>query len=304
MSKEMAETYEELARTSVKVEAGTDNCISAMHASRFLRGFVGDSQELWRQGREVVGMDGFAPISHYETVSVGLSGLISSKAWAETHCPGSKQQSIRLFTPAAVQAAWNGTDRADLSKEFESVQEMRMGLTALEGAVHKVYPWNWSVKTILIFMTSVDFGQVELAGRADRLTVLADFIDAALKFNAVSWDEKKPFLTHENLCARWGALNIKLRANGEGKNSENKQGGGGEGNGGKRKGKEGKKGEGRPVTIPWGVCRLFNEGTCPEKTNRHVSPFDPDLFVRHECAKYLHDKKRACLGAHSMKDHK
>jgi len=300
-SKAMAATYEELARTDTVVEKGTDNCTGAVHSSRFLRGYVGDATEIWKQGRGVVGMDGYEPISHYETVTVGLSGLISAKGWAETHSPGSKQLSIRLFTPAAVQSAWHSVDRPDTSKEFESVLEMRMGLMALEGAIHKIYPWNWSVKTILIFMTSVDFGENELKGRSDRLTVLADFIDDALKTNAQSWDEKKPFLSHENLCSRWAALHIKL---GAGKGGGNNKGGGGN-QGGKGGGGQGKNNEkGGKVRIPWGVCGNYNKGLCKIKDKSHVAFFDPDLTLRHECAKYLPDKRRACLGPHPMTEHK
>jgi len=152
--------------------------------------------------------------------------LISNKGWAEAHNPGSKQLSIQLFTPVAVQAGWNASDRADTTEEFDTILELRVALAALEGAIHKIYPWNWSVKTIQLFLVGIDFGEIELAGQSDRLKILADFIDDVLKMNAQSWDEKKGFLTHENLCARWSALNIGLKATG-GKKDEGKGGGNG-----------------------------------------------------------------------------
>ena len=43
-SKSLAATYERLVTTPVKIEAGDDHCTGAAHNSRFLRGYVGDSQ--------------------------------------------------------------------------------------------------------------------------------------------------------------------------------------------------------------------------------------------------------------------
>jgi len=266
LSKAMAATYEELAATATKVAAGEDDCTGVAHSSRFLRGYVGDSVGLWQQGRNAVGIEGLDPISHYDTVNVGLGGLISNKGWAEAHNPGSKQLSIRLFTPAALQAGWNASDRADTTKEFDTVLELRTALAALEGAIHKIYPWNWSVKTILLFLTSIDFGEIELAGRSDRLSILADFIDGALATNAQSWDEKKGFLTHENLCARWTALNIRLKAGGGGgrKTTKKARASKGAGSGGER---GGSRRIGRPSRSPGACAGTTTWGAAPRRPN-------------------------------------
>ena len=95
----MSANFERITKFPIKVEAGEDNCTGTVHESRFLRGYVGDSQNLWQQARAKLGLEGLEPISNYETVSVGLNGLISAKAWAEIHCPGSRLLTIRLFTP-------------------------------------------------------------------------------------------------------------------------------------------------------------------------------------------------------------
>ena len=79
LTKKMAENYENVKKFLVRVEAGNDLCTEKAHDCRFLRGYVGNSQDLWVQARKKIGMAGLDPISNYETVSVGINGLLSSK---------------------------------------------------------------------------------------------------------------------------------------------------------------------------------------------------------------------------------
>ena len=316
-SKTMSANFERISKFPIKVEAGEDHCSGTVHEARFLRGYVGDSQNLWQQARAKLGLDGLDPISNYETVSVGLNGLISAKAWAEIHCPGSRLLTIRLFTPSAVQSVWNTADRADISKEFENLQDLKVGLGALEGAVHKVYPWNFSVKTLSLFLLSINFGESELSGKANRLVFTADFIDEVLKTNAQAWDEGKPFTSHENLSAKWSAQLLRMKSRGGGGGG----GGGGKTNGGKNsvkgkkvecsysKGGGGGQAKGGTVhggreRIPLGLCKFYNEGTCKYKEKSHPSPWDNDFLLRHECSKNLPEKKRPCFGPHPAVEHK
>ena len=230
-SKTMSANFERISKFPIKIEAGEDHCTGTVHESRFLRGYVGDSQNLWQQARAKLGLEGLEPISNYETVTVGLNGLVSAKAWAEIHCPGSRLLTIRLFTPSAVQSVWNTADRADISKEFDNLQDLKVALGALEGAVHKVFPWNFSVKTLSLFLLSINFGESELSGKSNRLVFTADFIDEVLKTNAQAWDEGKPFMSHESLSAKWSAQLLRMKSGGSG----------GKGNGGRNtvKGKKG-----------------------------------------------------------------
>lgn len=46
---QMASTYENVQSFPTKIEAGEDDCTGSVHSSRFLRGYVGDAQELWLQ---------------------------------------------------------------------------------------------------------------------------------------------------------------------------------------------------------------------------------------------------------------
>ena len=46
LSEKLAENYETVKRFPVGVESGSDHCTGQAHAARFLRGYVGNSQEL------------------------------------------------------------------------------------------------------------------------------------------------------------------------------------------------------------------------------------------------------------------
>ena len=315
-SKRMSANYERLTKLPEKVEAGEDQCTGVAHSARFLRGYVGDSQSLWSQARAKLGLEGLEPISHYETVTVGLNGLVSAKAWAEIHCPGSKQLTIRLFTPSAIQSVWNTVDRADISKEFENLNDLKVAVCALNVAVHKVFPWNYSVQALSLFLISINFGETELGNKPSRLVFLADFIDEVLKANAQAWDESKPFQSNENLCAKWATHLIRHKSGGGGsgggnaKTEQGRKGGNGNGgngnggNGGGGSGGRGGKDNGGRLRVPVGVCRFYNEGTCKLKDKSHPSSWDNDYILRHECSKFLPDKRRPCLGPHPATEHK
>ncbi len=94
-------------------------------------------------------------------------------------------------------------DKSDTPKEFDSLFDLKMAMVTLEGAMHKVMPWNFAYKTIYIFMVSVDFGESDLAGCDTRTQILANFVDEALRANARNWEEKKKFLYHQDLCIKW-----------------------------------------------------------------------------------------------------
>ncbi len=52
---QLAANFETVNKFPTRVEAGEDHCTSKGHPTRFLRGYVGNSQELWLQGRLVQG---------------------------------------------------------------------------------------------------------------------------------------------------------------------------------------------------------------------------------------------------------
>ena len=51
LTEKLSENYEKVKKFPVRVEAGEDLCLEKAHDSRFLRGYVGNSQDLWVQAR-------------------------------------------------------------------------------------------------------------------------------------------------------------------------------------------------------------------------------------------------------------
>ena len=158
LSEKLAENFETVKRFPVEVEAGQDSCTGQAHSAQFLRGYVGNSQELWLQARRVWGMAGIEPISNYETVSMGLNGLVPLRVWREIHTPSSKLLSVQMLTDSARKAVRQAADSAAEPGEFELLQELKMAVVTLDACMRKVMPWNSSFATIAIFLHSVDFG--------------------------------------------------------------------------------------------------------------------------------------------------
>jgi hypothetical protein len=115
-------------------------------------------------------------------------------------------------------------------------------------------------------------------------------VDEALRANARNWEEKKKFLSHQDLCVKWTALITRkaslLKA----------------ANGSKDKGKQGEGKDKRRV--PSWVCKAFNDGKCTQKDDRHPSDWNPNFFLKHVCNRWLPDKNKHCLEGHKRGDHK
>jgi hypothetical protein len=297
LTEKLADNYERVRSFGVEVPAGQDYCTGQAHEARFLRGYVGNSQELWLQARRKIGLTGLDPISNYETVSIGLNGLLSSRVWHEVHSPSSKMLSIRMLTNSSIKTAWVGSEKTAEPKEFESLHELKMAVVALDGCIRKVMPWNHSFATLAIFMHTVNFGESELTGKSDRLVFLADFIDEILAYNAQAWDEERHFMAAQEVAAKWSALFLR-------RYSETPKKGGGSGNTGSA-GKKFEKKEGKfKRKFPPGTCKPFQTGECSHNGDKHSASWDSEYVLRHQCAKWLDGKRRWCFGGHAEKDHK
>ena len=158
LTEKLAENYERVRKFPVKVEAGEDLCTERAHDARFLRGYVGNSQELWVQARRKLSIAGLDPISSYETVSIGINGFISGRVWHEVHSPSSKLLSIRMLTEHAMKSAWANPEKGGEVKEFDSMHDLKMAVVALEACIKKVYWWNNSFTTLAIFLHTIGFG--------------------------------------------------------------------------------------------------------------------------------------------------
>jgi hypothetical protein len=110
-----------------------------------------------------------------------------------------------MLSQGSVTNAWKDSDKSDAPKEFETLFDFKMAMLTMEGAIHKVMPWNFAFKTVYIFVVSVDFGESDLSEATSRLQFLTNFVDEALRANARNWEEKKKFLSNQDLCVKWNS---------------------------------------------------------------------------------------------------
>jgi hypothetical protein len=284
----MTANYETLANFPEEIPAGPDDCTGQVHMARFLRGYVGDGQDLWMQARQFWGPEGIEPISNYEVISLGLGDQLTPNVWAKIHRPNARDLSIMMLSQGSVEEAWKSSDKSEAPKEFVSMLDFKMAMVSLEGAIHKVMPWNFAFKTVYIFMVSIDFGEAELAGKSSRLLFLTNFVDEAIRANARNWEEKKKFLSHQDLCVKWTS-HLTRKGPLLNQSSDSKPGEGGS--------KERKK-------IPAWVCRGYNDGKCASKDDRHPSDWNPNFFLKHVCNRWIPGKNKHCLERHKRSEHK
>ncbi len=151
-------------------------------------------------------------------------------------------------------------------------------------------PWNFAFKTLNIFLTVINFGESELSGKPTKTFFLANFVDEILRANARNWEEKKKFLSYQDLAVRWAAALARLPA--------------GKGTQGKKGGDKGKDSQAKTKKLPGWICKRFNEGRCDTKDDRHPAHWDPNYTLKHLCAKWMKDRNCFCLEAHPESEHK
>jgi hypothetical protein len=296
LSQNLSANFEKLQNFPAKVEGGEDDCLGLAHPARFLRGYVGDTQELWKQARQEWGPEGIEPVANYEVGTLGIGDQLTHKVWAELHRPNSRQLSIRLLSQKTVEEAWKQGEKTDSPKEFESLQEFKIAMASLEGGFHRVMPWNHSFKALSFFLTAINFGEAELSSRSNRLLFLSNFVDEVLRSNARNWEERKPFLSYQDLSVKWSSDLTRRIGSGLAGSDPGRRGG--------NKSKNERKEKNSSPKVPRWVCRRFNEGRCDAKEDRHVSPWDPNFYLKHVCAKWMPDRNRCCLEPHPLNEHK
>lgn len=302
LSEKLAANFERTKSFPTLVEAGEDDCTGQVHKSRFLRGYVGNSQDLWTQGRRVLGLSGLPPISNYETVTMGLNGFVSARVWHEVHNPSSKVLSIRMLAPESMKQSWNTQDKLGEVKDFSSMSELKMAMVVLDVCIRKVMPWNHAMSTLAIFMHTIEFGEVDLSNHNEKLSFLADFIDEVIRHNAQAWDEERHFMPAMELATKWStALLRKLggTARKSGGTKQEKASPGKQKQAPAKKKNEGDRGD----RAPPGVCKKFNQGECTHPGDKHSASWDPEYILRHVCSQYILAKKRYCMGNHAKGAH-
>jgi hypothetical protein len=195
------------AKKPKQVPAGLDNRSDVLHEARFLPGHICKHETLWIQARQTIGLTGLDPVSQYDFDSLGLAGKINSQIIAKLHNPGEKNFSLKMLAPAALDLARGLTEKegGHPTKDFDSIQDIRMALTTLRVATRLIFPWNYAVEALDIFFTSIQYGTTEFGFRppAPKLNFIVDFIDRILHLNSERWDDERGFLDYAEIRGRW-----------------------------------------------------------------------------------------------------
>jgi hypothetical protein len=128
-------------------------------------------------------------------------------------------------------------------------------MASLDMAIRKVMPWNMAFATLHMFLITNDFGDSELSGKSAKLIHLANFVDEIIRANARNWEEKKVYLSHQDICVRWTATVARrsgLTSGGSSGNMTNNR---------KKERSQGvPNGKKRLQKPPGYLCRRYNEG--------------------------------------------
>jgi hypothetical protein len=294
----MSRNLNNMKKNPKKVEAGDDNRADKLHSARFLGGHICENTEIWLKAREHIGISGLDPISRYDSEGVGMNGNLNGHIWAAIHNPGSKEISIRSFSPETLKTvrSSNEKDSASCKKDFAHINEIRMALATLRMAIHFVHPWNFSVATLDYFLNSTQFGEREFGVANERIQFVTNFIDEVLAHNAEAWDDAKPFMTAHEISTKWVAA-VMLRGPKPSTSHQTQN---------RNRQNIGKKINAldRSIEVPKDVCRRYNAKNCPSQNDKTCkAPWDGTTDLKHACAFRLPDKS-FCLKDHPLAEHK
>jgi len=196
----------ERACAPVRVEAGFDECAGTVHSSRFLRGFIGDPQELWLQARTHMEIEGLSPITNYEMGGQGIGDLLTTPVWEEIHNPGSRLLCLQMLSPKSVETALRNPDKSESPKLFDTIGELKTAVITLDTAILRVMPWNHAFRTLALYLVSTNYGDSELGGKTSKVQVLTGFVNEVMLQNAKAWVEKRKYFSHQDLVNKWPAF--------------------------------------------------------------------------------------------------
>jgi hypothetical protein len=202
----MAKTLESLRSNPVAVATGLDDRCTILHPARFLGGSV-SAKALWRAAREVIGLNGVPPLSNYDMTCMGLGGCVTMRGWKEMANLGSPHNTLKLYSSSNMSSSTGATRRLSLAdgsqavnigenlKEVTDLAELKLAVRTMCRAAQLILPWNMAYNAIDGFLHSSNYGMAGLNGRANRATILTEFINYVLGLNAAAWIQKEDFLT-------------------------------------------------------------------------------------------------------------
>ena len=300
LTDKMAKNLEQIKKNPKKIEKGLDNRADIIHDSRFLGGHICKNSEIWLKAREKIGIFGLDPISRYDSEGLGMNGNINSHIWASLHNPGSKDFSIKMLSPEALNIARsaNEKDANSCKKDFTNLNDVRLGLNTIRSATHLIHPWNLSTASLEYFLNSVHFGEKETMGNFEKIKFVTKFIDEVLANNAEAWDDSKPYMSANKISNKWVA-DLMTKGPKTFQKTEQKQ------KQQKNENQDGNKtGMFKKVYVPGYVCRRFNFNACPNQGDAScAAPWNSALKLKHICA-FANPDRTLCQKFHSFQDHK
>jgi hypothetical protein len=169
------------------------------------------AKKQWLFAREIWGLEGVEPLSTYDMGAAGLQGCVTAKGWYELGNPGSMSLCLKQFSPTNIGSSSGFSRRFSLAdgetainigddlKEIADMESFDFAMRALCHAGRMAMHWNYSFAALDGFLRGSKYGQVELAGCANKVTELVNFVNHVLGLNAQNWIAKEPFLSAQDL---------------------------------------------------------------------------------------------------------
>jgi hypothetical protein len=307
LAERLARNLENLKKHPKQVPAGLDNRADILHEARFYPGATGKSTDVWLQARKVIGLTGPDPVLKYDFDGIGASERLNSYLIAQWHNLGSKDFSIKMMNKKAVDLARAGTskDSSHPIKDFEDVQEVKMALVSLRGALHLIFPFCMMMEPLDIFLNSVRFGEATFGYNPPphKIEFLAGFIDSVLRYNAEHWDDESKHMDYMEIRAKWFAEIQEKFPTGAAYTKPSPLP--------KQQQKEqvpapAKSAEKAPRTnFPMDLCKNFQFGNCKQTEKSCKYKLDNRIELLHLCGYWLPEENRFCRQPnHTYTDHR
>jgi hypothetical protein len=321
LTEKLAKNLEQAKKFPKLVPAGKDNRADMLHEARFLPGPTCKQTDIWLAARRHVGLTGVEPVSKFDSEGLGLSGRLNSVIWALLHNPGSKELSIEMLAPGALEAARGHSekDTGHPKRRFESFHDIRMAMATLRVASRLALPWNLAPEALDFFLNSIQFGEQELGFRPAKFQFLSDFIDQVLHHNAENWDDEKPFMTYGDIRGKWfGDIQEKFPRGGGGpalftRQEQKPRATAKQFNPPPTKGVQGEppptQGTSRAPPykgpfVPDHLCRRFQFKKCTQQDEKECTPPWGHGKLAHLCSFYNREERKFCEQSHPFVDHK
>jgi hypothetical protein len=100
---------------------------------------------MWREVREVKGLDGIPTLSSYNLSAIGLGGCVTMRGFKEMHNPASPHNTLKIYSSSNVGSQTGATKRLSLAdrdrsvtlgdnmKEVSDLNEMRLAVGPCAG---------------------------------------------------------------------------------------------------------------------------------------------------------------------------